>query len=164
MHSNNWFNIFAIFNTDKFYHVPYRQSRLTMLMKDAFELESHRHCKTVVFANVAPSVVDLAMTTNTLRYATPLRIGQNQRQKIVPHPDNPAGWNNVTLRAWVTSRSKGEVNPDVLCPFESGMQILRLPETEFLSRVMQSNPKIGEKRAKVFYTALWKLLIDARTR
>ena len=83
----------SLFITDKFYHVPYRQSRLTMLMKDAFDIESHRHCKTVVFANVAPSVVDLAMTTNTLRYATPLRIGQSQRQKIVPHPDNPAGVN-----------------------------------------------------------------------
>jgi len=68
-----------------------------MLMKDAFELESHRHCKTVVFANVAPSVVDLAMTTNTLRYATPLRIGQSQRQKIVPHPDNPAGVNFMNI-------------------------------------------------------------------
>ena len=39
-----------------------------MLMKDAFEVESHRHCKTVVFANVSPSVADLSMTLNTLRY------------------------------------------------------------------------------------------------
>jgi hypothetical protein len=38
-----------------------------MLMKDAFEVESHRHCKTVVFANVSPCVADIAMTTNTLR-------------------------------------------------------------------------------------------------
>ena len=29
---------------------------------------------------------------------------------------------------------------------------------------MRSNPKIGEKKAKVFYNSLWKLLIDARTR
>jgi hypothetical protein len=64
----------------------------------------------------------------------------------------------------VTSHSNGKVDPQILCPFESGMQILRLPETEFLDRVMKSNPKIGEKKAKVFYTALWKLLIDARTR
>ena len=35
---------------------------------------------------------------------------------------------------------------------------------EFLERVMKSNPKIGEKKAKVFYISLWKLLIDARTR
>jgi hypothetical protein len=27
---------------------------------------------------------------------------------------------------------------------------------------MRSNSKIGEKKAKVFYTSLWKLLIDAR--
>lgn len=29
---------------------------------------------------------------------------------------------------------------------------------------MKSNPNIGEKKAKVFYISLWKLLIDARTR
>jgi hypothetical protein len=39
-----------------------------MLMKDAFEVESHRRCKTVVFANVSPSVADLSMTINTLRF------------------------------------------------------------------------------------------------
>lgn len=55
------------FFAGKFYHVPYRQSRLTMLMKDAFEVESHRRCKTVVFANVSPSVADMSMTINTLR-------------------------------------------------------------------------------------------------
>ena len=91
-------------------------------------------------------------------------MGQSLRQKVLTHADNPAGWDNVTLRHWVTSHSKGQVDSDVLCPFESGMQILRLPETEFMARVMKSNPKIGEKRAKIFYMSLWKLLIDARTR
>ncbi len=61
-------------------------------------------------------------------------------------------------------RSKGEVNPEVLCPFESGMQLLRVPETDFIRRVMSgTTPAYGEKRAKAFYTSLWKLLIDART-
>ena len=51
----------------------------------------------------------------------------------------------------------------MLCPFESGMQILRIPEIEFLQRLMRANPSMGEKAAKAFYTSLWKLLIDART-
>lgn len=70
-------------NVDKYYHVPYRLSKLTLLLKDAFELESRRLCKTVVIANVAPTVVDCAMSMNTLRYVTPLKIGQSNREKKV---------------------------------------------------------------------------------
>ena len=70
-------------NVDKYYHVPYRLSKLTLLLKDAFEVESRRLCKTVVIANVAPSVADCAMTLNTLRYVTPLKIGQTNREKKV---------------------------------------------------------------------------------
>ena len=49
-------------------HIPYRQSKLSLLLKDAFELESYKLSRTVVIANVAPSVLDTAMTLNTLRY------------------------------------------------------------------------------------------------
>jgi len=51
------------------FHIPFRQSRLTLLLKDAFELESHKICRTVVFANLAPTIADTAMTLNTLRSA-----------------------------------------------------------------------------------------------
>ena len=50
-----------------FVHIPYRQSKLSHMLKDAFELESYKPSKTVVIANVAPSYVDLSMTLNTLR-------------------------------------------------------------------------------------------------
>ena len=44
------------------------------------------------------------------------------------------------------------------------MQILRLPEIEFMKRVLQDpSNEWSEKAAKVFYVSLWKLLIDART-
>lgn len=150
-------------NPDKFYHIPYRNSKLTLLLKDALEVESHRQCKTVVMACVSPSCADVGMTLNTLRYVTPIRVGQSNREKIEPNPKNPANWSNSELRHWVETASKGAVNPDILCPFESGRQILRLSEIDFLSRVMESNPKMGEKRAKTFYVSLWKKLIDCRT-
>ena len=50
-----------------FVHIPYRQSKLSLLLKDAFELESFKQSKTVVIANIAPSAADMAMTLNTLR-------------------------------------------------------------------------------------------------
>ena len=152
----------ATLNPDKFYHVPYRNSKLTLLLKDAFELESKKLCKTVVIANVAPSVQDVNMSLNTLRYAAPLKIGQS-RDKIVPNPDNPANWTHETLVEWVHKASKNEVNCDILCPYESGMQLLRLPEAVFIDRVLKAS-KWGEKRAVMFYKQLWSKLVDARTK
>ncbi len=151
-------------NLDKYYHVPYRLSRLTLLLKDAFEVESHRHCKTIFIANVSPSVADISMSCNTLRYVTPLRIGQSNRPKVEPNPDNPGNWTNATLRDWVKANSNDKVDPEIFCPYESGMQILKIPETEFIERVLKANPGWGEKRAAKFNQQLWKLLIDARTK
>ncbi len=88
----------------RYHHVPYRLSKLTLLLKDAFEVESHRHCKTVVVACVSPSVADAGMTLGTLRYAAPIRIGQMNRERRAPNPDNPATWTNAALREWVKKR------------------------------------------------------------
>jgi hypothetical protein len=78
------------------------------------------------------------------------------------NPNNPASWTNAQLKEWVKVSSSGAVDAEILCPWESGMQVLRIPETDFICRVMAGSD-FGEKRAKVFYTKLWKLLIDART-
>jgi hypothetical protein len=42
--------------------------------------------------------------------------------------------------------------------------MLRIPETDFIERLLANSPSMGEKRAKLFYTSLWKKLIDARTK
>ena len=64
----------------------------------------------------------------------------------------------------MNTKSKGKVDLDQLCPYESGMQILRLPEIEFMKRILNDpSNEWSEKAAKAFYLSLWKLLIDART-
>eukprot|EP01135_Chromosphaera_perkinsii_P000705 Nk52_evm17s150 gene=Nk52_evmTU17s150 len=164
----------------QFHHIPFRSSKLTLLLKDAFDLESCRACKTAVIANVSPSVCDFRMSLNTLRYAAPLRIARVKMRRVAGQGDghfvedeistatyekNPALWRNVRLKQWITETTQGGVNSSVFCPFESGKQIMELPESEFLSRIMlASDGKFGLKRAKVIYTKLWKMLIDARTR
>ena len=87
-----------------------------------------------------------------------------QTFKVEPNPANPANWSNERLREWVRDRSRGGIDPDKLCPFESGMQLLRIPETEFIGRILEHHPGHGEKRAKLFYTTLWKLLIESRSK
>ena len=153
----------AAVNVDKFYHVPYRSSKLTLLLKNAFEMESRKLCKTVVIANVAPSVIDISMSLNTLRYVAPLKIGQ-AREKVKPNPKNPANWSHEELINWAERASKNQINVKSFCPYESGMQILKIPEASFVERVIQAtDSKWGEKRATEFYTQLWSKLIDART-
>ena len=53
----------------------------------------------------------------------------------------------------------------MLCPYESGMQILRVSEIEFMRRLLD-DPSNGwsEVTAKNFHVSLWKLFIDARTK
>ena len=65
----------SVMNEDMSIHIPYRNSKLTLLLKESFELSSNKHTKTVVIANVGPSVSDLSMTKNTLRFVTPIKVG-----------------------------------------------------------------------------------------
>merc|ERR1712130_660662 len=75
-----------------FVHIPFRQTKLMLVMKDAFELESHKLSRTVVFACVAPTLLDQAMTLNTLRYIGPIKQGNHKRKKVEANPRNPSNW------------------------------------------------------------------------
>lgn len=55
-------------------HIPYRRSKLTMLLKDVFDPGCARMCATVVIAAVSPLARDVAASANTLKYAAPLRV------------------------------------------------------------------------------------------
>ena len=92
---------------------------------------------------MAPTLLDLPTSLNTLRYAAPIKQGGQGRAKVEADPRNPAHWDNARLRTWVSEASKGAINPEHLCPWESGRQILRIPETEFLRRVCQANKKVS---------------------
>ena len=129
-----------------FVHIPFRQSKLSLLLKDAFELESHRLCRTVVFANIAPTLADNAMTLNTLRYVAPIKMGVKNRTKIAPNPKSPANWSNEKLVQWVKKESNGKIDSNTLCPWESGKQFLSLPEAEILKKIMENNPEITGKK------------------
>jgi kinesin family member 2/24 len=78
-------------------HIPYRNSKLTLLLKDAFELNSKKNCKTTIIACVAPSVADLTMTKNTLRFIVPIKIAAKAKANtdhLEYEANNPATWTN----------------------------------------------------------------------
>lgn len=57
---------FFLFLADGHRHVPYRDSKLTRLLKDSLG----GNCHTVMIANVSPSSMSFDDTYNTLKYAT----------------------------------------------------------------------------------------------
>ena len=119
----------------------------------------------MVFACVAPTLLDQTMTLNTLRYVGPIKAGSHNLKKVEPDMRNPSNWDNARLRTWILETFPNmKINLDLLCPFESGKQILRLPQADFMLRITKGNPKIAEKTAKSVYDKLWAKLVDARTR
>jgi kinesin family protein 2/24 len=118
-------------NPSKKLHIPYRGSKLTLLLKDSFELDSTKRCKTVIIANVSPSVTDIGMTKNTLRFIVPIKVGatlKRSNEHLQPNEDSPITWTNEMLKKWIDGFSKGKIDLDIFCPFESGKQILAMPE------------------------------------
>lgn len=115
------------------------------------------------FSLLAESVLDINQTINTLRFMGPLKVQSSvTRPRPINSPDDPATWDNETLRNWVTA-TYPKVCPDILCPTESGKQLCRIPEGEFIERCMRCDG-VTEKKAKAFYLKLWRLLVDARTK
>eukprot|EP00842_Homolaphlyctis_polyrhiza_P005586 jgi/Hompol1/6028/HPOL_002354-RA len=60
------------FSNDTSY-VPFRHSKLTMLLKDSLDSQNGRPTKTAMIACMSPSVADLAHTLSTYRYASTLK-------------------------------------------------------------------------------------------
>ena len=152
-------------NPSKSYHIPYRTTKLTLVLKDSLELKSFKHCKTTIIANISPSIADIGQTKNTLRYITPIKITAKEKVKFVmPVNDegNPATWDHDFLVKWTTTYSKGKVDPEKFCPFESGRQIMSIPESEFKHRLYEQ--KISEMAADKMYKCLWGKVVDARSK
>ena len=57
--------LYENFRKDKQHHVPYRDSKLTRLLKDSLG----GNCRTVMIANVSPCSSNFEDTFNTLKYA-----------------------------------------------------------------------------------------------
>ncbi|KAL2021906.1 hypothetical protein VTK56DRAFT_6501 [Thermocarpiscus australiensis] len=143
-------------------YVPFRQSTLTKTLKHVFDPASSRSCRTVVVACVNPCLADVAASKNTLRYAEMLRVVVPKTAAAEYSPDAPATWNNEQLRSWIDRNSGNPpVSPTLLAPHETGVQLLRLPVPEFLSRCLKT-PGVSPEQAQAFQSKLWKLHVDSR--
>ncbi|KAJ5698997.1 hypothetical protein N7462_001002 [Penicillium macrosclerotiorum] len=143
-------------------YIPFRQSTLTKVLKHVFDPNAGRQCKTAVLACVNPSFLDTGATKNTLRYAEMLRSAETKTTAAGYDPANPSTWTNKDVRNYIKLKSGDpSVSPSDLAPQESGLQLLRLPADQFVSRCL-STEGVTEDQAKAFYAKFWRLHIDSQ--
>jgi len=146
-------------------HIPYRRSKLTMLLKDVFDIGCSRLCATVVIAAVSPLGRDLAHSANTLKYAAPLRVAAGKVQGAEERdPRDPALWTHDQMCGWLSrvcaddgvgseneklsclpdniqaensySTSTASIDPtSILTGQMSGVQFCMMPEPELFRRI-----------------------------
>lgn len=145
-------------------HIPYRRSPLTLLLRDCFEIAVRRPTKTVVIACVSPLLRDSRHTINTLRYASMLAVAPSAKVMKMD-PDDPNGFDRQQALDFLVKVSRGQITyPEGILPEGDGRTLVHLPEGEFIRRIMETHPKIEEKKAKMIYTGVWKRIVDARTK
>jgi len=157
-------------------HVPYRRNKLTLLMKDVFDIGCSRLCSTVVIANCSPLVSDISHTKNTVKYAAPLRVAvsasnSNRQKSLELDIHDPALWSNIQIVSWVKevvadADSGKNLDAKMFVNCLTGVQFCALSENEFYAR---AEAQLGDTEsmveiAKLLYTGMWTLIVDAKTR
>lgn len=152
-------------------HIPYRRNKLTLLMKDVFDIGCSRLCSTVVIAHTSPLVSDISHTKNTVKYAAPLRVAvasSNTKKNLEIDVFDPALWNNDEMVTWVEGVASGKVDAKLFVNSLSGVQFCALSENEFYARA-EAQAQLGDEDgmmeiAKTLYMRMWTLIVDAKTR
>lgn len=153
-------------------HVPYRRNKLTLLMKDVFDIGCKRLCSTVVIANCSPLVSDIGHTKNTVKYAAPLRVAvssPSRQENLELDVFDPALWDNKAIVSWVSTVASGKIDAALFVNQLSGVQMCALSENEFYARAEAQAEQPGDEKdmmeiAKALYLGMWTLIVDAKTR
>lgn len=86
--------------TQKHVHIPFRSSKLTQILKSAFDVNNPQTCKTIVIACIAPSILDVAHSKNTLRYAEVLKVPIAKAKPMAFDERIPMTWTNEDVQNW----------------------------------------------------------------
>jgi hypothetical protein len=152
-----------------------RRSKLTLLMKDVFDISCQRMCSTVVLAHVSPLARDVKHSTSTLQYSAPLRVSvRRQTAKSYQRDErDPALWSHEQLCEWVaqTSPDPRVLGGSLVAQGDGGLVLCMVNEGEFFKRVRavlapcspEEEASAGAA-AQALYSTLWTLICDAKVR
>lgn len=98
----------------------------------------------------------LSTRNNTLTYITPFRVVLSGTTRVSAVP-NPSSWSNAAFHSWASKASPDpKIDVSKLAPFESGLQMSRLTEDEFVKRCVEGG--LTEANGQALYQKLWKLI------
>ncbi|TLD32255.1 diatom spindle kinesin 1 [Venturia nashicola] len=141
-------------------YIPFRQANLTKALKHVFDPDIRRASKTSVITCVNPSFLDGQQSKNTLRYAEMLRVAVPHSNVLKFDKERPITWSNEDAQEWISKNSgTPAINPKILAPFESGAQLIRIPQPEFVQRCLKT-PGVNELQAQAFFEKVWRQHID----
>lgn len=155
-------------------HIPFRSSKLTLALKEAFDLYSRQPTHTLFIATASPDAVDVAATLNTFRYASALVTSPHSRIELQPDAQgrNVFFWTPSRLAEWLVKYGAPLVdqhNVQRVLDGMDGARFARLPEGEFYHRLEKHAAKEGtwgnkqQALAKELHLKWWKLVIASRT-
>ncbi|KAJ3019141.1 UNVERIFIED_CONTAM: hypothetical protein HDU68_010812 [Siphonaria sp. JEL0065] len=113
-------------------HIPFRSSKLTMILKDALDPTTTRFTQTAIFALAAPTIADIPHTFNTYRYALALKSINNNNpssttdDSVLEHKSaavaaehtsgkqqkestTPMAWSRLKLERWIELQFQNQV-------------------------------------------------------
>ncbi|SPO31877.1 related to Kinesin-like protein KIF2C [Ustilago trichophora] len=154
-------------------HIPFRSSKLTLALKEAFDLYSRQPTHTLFIATASPDPVDVPATLNTFRYASALVAVPHERIELRADPlgRNVFFWTPTRLSEWLIKYGQPLITHDNVSRVlqgEDGSRFAKLPEGQFYTRFQQVveaekwNSKM-EAKVKDLYLKWWKLVIASRT-
>jgi kinesin family protein 2/24 len=148
--------------TAKHIHVPFRRSKLTLLLRDSFELIVQRTTKTAMIACVSPLLRDARHTFNTLRYAALLYVSPKVGVVVQADSRDPATWTREEALDFIVAASNDRIrNPEDILTAGDGRALAQLPEDEFVRRAT-TLCGLPPKDAADLYAKVWKRVIDAK--
>ena len=128
--------------------VPFRNSRLTMLLRACFTDPDHR---TSVIATISPTSTDLEHSRNTLDHAVMMGPGLREQGEVcdtpvpLPQVEEPVGkWRPERARAWLMDAEEGIFSHLRLADGVGGRDLLRLTPARLCSEVAGGDRDLGD--------------------
>ena len=142
-------------------HIPFRQSRLTLLLKEFFEVMVTKRTKLATIACVSPLAHDMKHAINTLRYAQALLVSSNAKLVQVPS-DDPKRWTRKRAAEFIQSFTRIQFNLGAILPkvTDGGRVLASYTLDEMKDRCVRSGMR--ETDAVRMYTKLSMLVCESK--